>query len=358
MKLRGLAVAAVLALSACTSSSAPRAHSVTKAGTPSPTPTPISTATPTTGPEAASPPLPGAPRQFVAVLAGRLAVFDAASGHRLRWLTTHAANVEDAYPHVVVDRAGTSVVFARLQPGVCARADVLRVPLAGGMPKTVLRLNPSQFDALDVERDGSALAYGVTSCRDSEPRIRVIALPSGRTLATATSRCCDNGVFSLGGLALHGDRLTISLGVHNSGWTAIMRVPGGRAVLLEKLPQIPTPSACGFGALGGHERLWSDQTLVTVESCNQGQRVTTSLVSYSGAALQHRRVDRVLDRDERGDDLSGSDGRGHFIGIHTLDIEGQYSRRILQIGPHGQRLLAECPDINGTQDSCATQAVW
>lgn len=357
MKLRGLGLVVALALSACTGSGTPHAVSGSLPGTPSPTPT--STITPAARPAVLAPPLPGAPRRFVAVLAGRLAVFDATTGHRLRWLTSPAANVEDTDPHIVVERGGSSVVFARLQPGVCARTDLLRVPLIGGKPTTVLRLPPSQFDALDVERDGSALAYGVTSCRDSEPTVRVIALPSGRTLATATSRCCDNGVFSLANLELRGDRLAMSLGEHNSSWTSLLRVRSGRGpVLIEDLPQLPTPAACRTTSI-----LWASSggqsVLRTTETCGFiVSDQTTHLVEYSGGSLQRRQVGKLLGRGALDSDLSGADGAGNLIGLRSYDTEARYERRILQLGPHGERALAACTDVNGTQDACATQPVW
>jgi hypothetical protein len=311
--------------------------------------------------------LPGMPPSFVAVVSGRLAVFDSRTGRQTRFLTHPPVGDHDDDP--VIEQApngSRSVMFVRTDPHSCGSA-VLKTSLSGHGRATVVFSRPrTAIGSIGADRRGERFAVATEDCRLANPFTIVRVFAPGQhqpqLILTAKLPPRSNFVWGVGPLMVWHDAIAVSLGEHNFSGTVVSRVP--RHPEYRKIDSgrfFPSPGGrdCdGTNPLPSvtHGRTtWTSST-----SCVLGdrKRSATFLVTYGWPDITHYESGFVLIK--RGDpsfaDLTGSDERGHFIGTRSGD---HGDRAIFYTDGRRQVVLPTCrPTEPALTSTCPDEPVW
>ncbi len=280
------------------------------------------------------------PATFIGVAttapAARLAVFSAADGHRLRYLTTPQPGGGVFAP--ALSASGRTVAFERAL-GTCAGA-IHTVPAAGGKERVLVPLtSPGGHDTLPFSpvysSDGRYLLYSTTRC--FPPFHRRIHL---RTLATG-HELTRPGVVPSGAVFVSRDQRVVHVGT--GGMLAVRPVPA-----FTTQPHA-APRGCRYQAVAGTET-----RLVAVLQC--GARHRLSLVAISLRTFTIIRTLNRLGSCLGSTDLSLATGDPSAMLVETYNAcQPPDSRqvRILEIRGHTIRLVR-----SGRIDKMPREVLW
>lgn len=237
-------------------------------------------------------PLPAtAPATFAAVVNGRIAVLESATGRLVRYLTSSQPGDGDHSPTVTNDR---KTVFFRRVAGPCS-VGLWRIPYAGGRA-TQIRTGTRFVSSMTETDNGRRIAYVTGGCPTGRQTVVVRDTDTGRARSIRPGR---DGVSDLALSSRYGLALTDS-------------EPPSRLLVLDPRTASTTTEARIVRATNRDCELrspvWIPVGLAAVENCAG----TSRLVVFDPRTLRLRRQGPVLSGPP-GVDRFGADAVGNLI---------------------------------------------